>query len=269
LLPCTHLCPAGTLGFDSLKATLAEKQVRHSLLLTALQVGGVLRQMPPSVLAALFEHAQMLQAAARVLDYQRSCESAASDRDAASQGTALLLACCGMHLGLLLARRVGGQVPEYCSALSSSDRNRPARVLKRPSQHSTPVCAGTGFVGLCLHVPLVVCCPAVDRLQPQASQRAIEAAGSLAAAGAGDVAAAAEQLHTIFFGRPTNSMPALFQAAAAQAAQIRWVKGLGGSWGHAGVLLAHCNLLSAPAFGFAHLWASSQQLSFPAYIQRE
>lgn len=88
-----HLCPAGTLGFDSLKATLAEKQARHSLLLTALQVGGVLRQMPPSVLAALFEHAQMLQAAARVLDYQRGCESAASDRDAASQGTALLLPC--------------------------------------------------------------------------------------------------------------------------------------------------------------------------------
>lgn len=94
MLACKHLCTAaGTLGFDSLKGTLAEKQARHSLLLTALQVGGVLRQMPPSVLAALFEHAQMLQAAARVLDYQRGCEGAASDRDAASQGTALLLPC--------------------------------------------------------------------------------------------------------------------------------------------------------------------------------
>lgn len=80
----------------------------------------------------------------------------------------------------------------------------------------------------CLHVPPRVCCPAVDRLQPQASQRAIEAAGSLAAAGAGDVAAAAEQLHKIFFGRPTISMPALFQAVAAQAAQIRWVQSKGG-----------------------------------------
>lgn len=61
---------------------------------------------------------------------------------------------------------------------------------------------------------------AVDHLQPQASQRAIEAAGSRAAAGAGE-AAASEQLHEVFFGRPTISMPALFQAVATQAAHIR------------------------------------------------
>lgn len=87
--------------------------------------------------------------------------------------------------------------------------------------HTGATFAATVCVCHCVHVPPRVCCPAVDRLQPQASQRAIEAAGSLAAAGAGDVAAAAEQLHTIFFGRPTISMPALFQAVAAQAAQIR------------------------------------------------
>jgi hypothetical protein len=62
---------------------------------------------------------------------------------------------------------------------------------------------------------------AVDRLQPEASQRAIEAAGTLAAAGAGDTAAAAESLHEIFFGRPTISIPALFEAVATEAARIR------------------------------------------------
>jgi hypothetical protein len=77
---------------------LEDKQSRHSLLLTALQVGGVLHAMPPSVLAALFEHSQMLMAAGRVLEYQRGCEGAASDRDAAAQGVALWLAWsgCGM-----------------------------------------------------------------------------------------------------------------------------------------------------------------------------
>jgi hypothetical protein len=68
----------------------------------------------------------------------------------------------------------------------------------------------------------VFMCP-VDRLQAEASQRAIEAAGSLAAAGAGESTAAAEQLHEVFFGRPTASMPALFQAVAGQARAIRYV----------------------------------------------
>jgi hypothetical protein len=59
-----------------------------------------------------------------------------------------------------------------------------------------------------------------ERLQKQASQRAIEAAGSLAAAGAG-APAAAEQLPEVFFGRPTVSLPALFRAVSAQAAGVR------------------------------------------------
>jgi hypothetical protein len=77
---------------------LEDKQAQHSLLLTALQVGGVLHAMPPSVLAALLEHSQMLMAAGRVLEYQRGCEGAASDRDAASQGAEVWLAWsgCGM-----------------------------------------------------------------------------------------------------------------------------------------------------------------------------
>lgn len=65
---------------------LQQKQVRHGLLLVALQVGGVLQRLPPPVLATLFEHAQMLAAAAGVLEYQRACEQAAAGNDAAQQG---------------------------------------------------------------------------------------------------------------------------------------------------------------------------------------
>lgn len=71
---------------DSLQAMLASKQARHSLFLTALQYGGVLQRLPSTVLATLFEHAQMLAAAARVLDYQCTPEAAAPDQDAAAQG---------------------------------------------------------------------------------------------------------------------------------------------------------------------------------------
>lgn len=73
-------------------------------------------------------------------------------------------------------------------------------------------------VCVCMRLPAVL----RDRLQRQASQRAIEAAGSLAAAGAGGPETA-EQLPEVFFGRPTVSLPALFQAVSAHAADIRWV----------------------------------------------
>lgn len=86
---------------------LEDKQAQHSLLLTALQVGSVLQAMPPSVLAALFEHSQMLMAAWRVLDYQRGCEGAASDRDAASQGNAVWLAWCGCGMSGQMCRSHG------------------------------------------------------------------------------------------------------------------------------------------------------------------
>lgn len=84
-----HITPAtlpGTLGLASLKSMLQEKQARHSLFMVALQVGGILQRLPATVLATLFEHAQMLAAAACVLDYQRDCGEAASGRDAAVQG---------------------------------------------------------------------------------------------------------------------------------------------------------------------------------------
>lgn len=89
--PC-RLCtvPAGTLSSDDLRTMLSDKQLRHSLLLLALQVGGVLRQLPAGVLAALFEHAQMLAAAVEVLRWQRDCEAAAQGNDAAQPGNG----CC-------------------------------------------------------------------------------------------------------------------------------------------------------------------------------
>lgn len=65
---------------------LSTKQARHSLYLTALQYGGVLQLLPPNVLATLFEHAQMLAAAARVLEYHCTTEAAPPDQEGASQG---------------------------------------------------------------------------------------------------------------------------------------------------------------------------------------
>jgi len=77
---------AGTLDSNSFRAMLTDKQIRHSLLLTALQVGGVLQQLPASVLATLFEHAQVLVAAAAVLQWQYASATAAKGNDAAQQG---------------------------------------------------------------------------------------------------------------------------------------------------------------------------------------
>lgn len=85
---------AGTLGFDSLRAMLSDKQMRNYLYLSALHVGGVMQRMPPSVLATLFEHAQMLHAAAGMLEYQRNLEGAASDMDAMTQGNNRLSSYC-------------------------------------------------------------------------------------------------------------------------------------------------------------------------------
>lgn len=90
---------------------LQEKQARHSLFIVALQVGGVLRRLPPPVLATLFEHAQMLAAAACVLDYQRDCGEAASGRDAAVQGKAVHCALRVISsLGCGVVPAVGGML---------------------------------------------------------------------------------------------------------------------------------------------------------------
>jgi hypothetical protein len=73
-------CP-GSAGVSSgsLRALLADKQVRHDLLLTAYQAGGVLQQLPAQQSRRLFEHAEVLAAVAAVLDWQRQQEAAAGD----------------------------------------------------------------------------------------------------------------------------------------------------------------------------------------------
>lgn len=81
----------GTLDSNHLRSMLADKQVRHSLLLVALQEGSVLGgRLPAADVAALMQHAQMLAAAAEVLAWQRGCEAAASSSEDGSDPGALL-----------------------------------------------------------------------------------------------------------------------------------------------------------------------------------
>lgn len=72
-----------------------------------------------------------------------------------------------------------------------------------------------------LSCALLMCASSVQREAVLASAAAIRASGSTAAEGRGE-AAAADTHWEVFFGRPTVSIPALFQAIAADAAQVRW-----------------------------------------------
>jgi hypothetical protein len=191
LTPCvaagrTHTL-AGTLASSHLRSQLSSKQVRHSLLLAALQEGEVLGQLPAADAAVLLQHAQMLAAAAEVLQWQRSSEAAASSSEDADAGV------CG-----------GGECCVLRCSRTVSDPQRAARVV--PSGHVLKRCC--------------VCCIAGQREAVLASADAIKAAGSLTAAGRGEAAAPDSQWE-VFFGRPTVSIPALFQAVAAEAARIR------------------------------------------------
>lgn len=94
LLCCMGPSPAGTLGLQSLQRMLQAKQVHHSLLLVALQAGGVLQQLPPPVLATLFLHAQVLAGAAAVLEYQQACEQAAASGESTGGSTCTCGAVC-------------------------------------------------------------------------------------------------------------------------------------------------------------------------------
>jgi hypothetical protein len=87
--PTLHL-GAGTLGPSDLRSMLQDKQVRHSLLLTALQEGGVLAQLPAHVTAHLLQHAQMLAAAAAVLQWQRDRQAEVSGEGGDGIGTGAL-----------------------------------------------------------------------------------------------------------------------------------------------------------------------------------
>jgi hypothetical protein len=76
----------------SLRALLADKQVRHDLLLAAYQAGSVLQQLPAQHSRSLFEHAEVLAAVAAVLEWQRQQEAAAGD--AQSAGAADIMFGC-------------------------------------------------------------------------------------------------------------------------------------------------------------------------------
>lgn len=80
---------AGSAGVSSgsLRALLSDKQVRHDLLLAALQAGGVLQQLPAQASRRVFEHAEMLAGVAAVLEWQRQQEAAAGDAQSGVSST--------------------------------------------------------------------------------------------------------------------------------------------------------------------------------------